>query len=672
MGKMTAVSLLDDNTAAAIRQALTAASMGRLADACAIGERALREGGDAAALQAMLGMLKSRAGDLEGAIEHLQAAFHERPADVLIANNLATGLARLERHREALDVVSDELARTDPSLQLLRLRGYLAQTLGEFVTAVEAYERVVATAPNDWESWNNLGNARRALDDHDGSLEAARKAVELNAGSAPVRLNYATALEYAGRPEEAEREYRAIAAELPDDPNAMRELFAMLKDQNRDEEAQEAIEEAVRRAPNDAELALARAGHLLGQRRHAPAEEAYRRVLAIDPSSGPAWLGIATVMDQVNRLDELAALVGQAERAKIEAASLNFIKAFDHRRAKRYAEGLEALSHVPDELETARRQQLLGQLLDGAGDHDAAFAAFERMNAIIREDRSDPAARALGYRDLVRAGRDTVTPEWAGSWREAKVDDRPSPAFLVGFPRSGTTLLDTILMAHSTTEVLEEEPALVHAAQALGGLETLPTASADDVKKARDAYFETAGRLTPLAPGKLLVDKNPLSMNYVPIIRRLFPDARIILALRHPCDVVLSCYITNFQPNNAMANFLWLDTSAELYDLCFSYFEQASALLKPAVHRVVYENVVADRDKELRPLLDFLGLEWDDQILDHQSTALKRGHIKTASYAQVVEPIYSRSAGRWQNYRKYLDPIMPVLEPWVAKFGYTS
>jgi hypothetical protein len=85
---------------------------------------------------------------------------------------------------------------------------------------------------------------------------------------------------------------------------------------------------------------------------------------------------------------------------------------------------------------------------------------------------------------------------------------------------------------------------------------------------------------------------------------------------------------------------------------------------------VVYENIVADRDSELRPLIDFLGLEWDERVLDHQSAAKGRAHIKTASYAQVIEPIYTRSAGRWQHYRKYLEPILPVLGPWVAKFGY--
>ena len=177
--------------------------------------------------------------------------------------------------------------------------------------------------------------------------------------------------------------------------------------------------------------------------------------------------------------------------------------------------------------------------------------------------------------------------------------------------------------------------------------------------------------MTPLEPGKLLIDKNPLSMNCLPAIRRIFPDSKIILALRHPCDVLLSCYVTNFKPNNAMASFLHLGTAAELYDLSFSLFEKSRELLKPALHVLTYEKLVEDRNRELRPLLDFLGLDWDDRVLDHESTARARGHIKTASYAQVVEPIYKRSAGRWQNYRKHLEPVLNVLEPWVTKFGYS-
>ncbi len=159
-------------------------------------------------------------------------------------------------------------------------------------------------------------------------------------------------------------------------------------------------------------------------------------------------------------------------------------------------------------------------------------------------------------------------------------------------------------------------------------------------------------------------------MNAVPLIRRLFPDARIILALRHPCDVVLSCYVTNFRLNDGMSNFVKLDTAAELYDISFAYLERVQQLMPTPTHRVVYENVVADRDRELRALFDFLGLDWHDAVLDHETTARGRGRIKTASYAQVVEPIYNRSAGRWRNYRKHLDPILPILRPWAEKFGY--
>lgn len=228
-----------------------------------------------------------------------------------------------------------------------------------------------------------------------------------------------------------------------------------------------------------------------------------------------------------------------------------------------------------------------------------------------------------------------------------------------------------MLMGHPRIEVLEEEPTLKKANKLLAGFESIPGASDQQIQAARDAYFEAAMALTPLKPGNLLIDKNPLTMNSLPFVRRLFPDAKTILALRHPCDVVLSCFATNFRSNDGMASFLRLETAAELYDLSFSYFHRAEEILKLPVHRVVYENIVADRERELKPLFEFLQLDWSDQVLEHEATAKGRGRIKTASYAQVVEPIYTRSAGRWWNYRKHLEPIFPILRPWVEKFGYS-
>jgi hypothetical protein len=120
-----------------------------------------------------------------------------------------------------------------------------------------------------------------------------------------------------------------------------------------------------------------------------------------------------------------------------------------------------------------------------------------------------------------------------------------------------------------------------------------------------------------------------------------------------------------------MANFVRLDTTAELYDLSFSFVERVEREFGLPIHRITYEKIVSDREGELRRLLAFLGLDWSDEILDHQKTARGRKHIKTASYSQVVEPIYTRSAGRWENYRRHLEPVMPVLEPWIRKFGYS-
>jgi hypothetical protein len=331
------------------------------------------------------------------------------------------------------------------------------------------------------------------------------------------------------------------------------------------------------------------------------------------------------------------------------------------------------MASVSAELETARQAQLLGQLNDGAGKYDDAWRAFSRMNEIQRADPSQPEERAAKYRLALRSNFEATTAEWAQGWTDVAIDDgRASPVFLVGFPRSGTTLLDTMLMGHPDIEVLEEEPTFHRAGEFLADYPNLPTLPREVIAAARDAYFDDVAKRTPMAPGKLIVDKNPLLMGAVPLIRRIFPDAKFILAVRHPCDVALSCFTTNFKLNDGMSSFLRLDTTAELYDLSFGYFERVRSLLPVPVHTVLYEKVVADREHELKALFDFLGLGWNDDVLDHQKTALSRGRIKTASYSQVAEPIYSRSSGRWRHYQAQLEPILPVLKPWIGHFGYEA
>jgi tetratricopeptide (TPR) repeat protein len=667
---MATRTAMDDLTADAIRRALAAAASGRMSEARTLGEKALASGGDAATLNAMLGMLHSKTGDLDRAVQHLRVALGARPRDPVIANNLASALLQLDRKTEALDVLDDEVVEADKTGQLLKLRAFLAQMTDQFDLAVCCYEQVVAREPADLESWNNLGNAYRSADNIEKAIEALRLAVALDSRTAPIRLNLATALVVAGDWDGAEAELRAMTADFPDDPNPWRELHAMLRQSGRDDEATDAIEAALKRAPDDKELLLGLGGHLSYIQRAVEAETAYRRVLDLEAGNSLAHLGLALIFDANNRTDELTAIVRQAEDRGIGSQSLNFMRALDHRRARRFAEGLAAMEQVPEDLESARRAHLMGQLLEGVGRYDEAMESYARMNAFLVEEIPQGEARGAEYREAIRARRDSLSKAWVDGWRqELERESRPSPVFLVGFPRSGTTLLDTMLMGHPSIEVLEEEPTLHEAFRTINHND-LPNATDEQIRTARDGYFATAASLTPLKPGNLLIDKNPLAMNALPYIRRLFPNARIILALRHPCDCVLSCYVTNFNLNDGMASFTQLDTAADLYDLSFSYFERVQELMPIPTHRVVYENVVADRARELRALFEFLQLDWHDAVLDHQLTAMNRGRIKTASYAQVVEPIYKRSAGRWQNFRKHLDPVMPVLGPWAEKFGY--
>ncbi|NUR46334.1 MAG: tetratricopeptide repeat protein [Sphingomonas sp.] len=664
---------LDEATADAIRQALANARAGRLEDACSVAERALAGGADPVAINALLGMLRLDLRDFDRAIQHLELAHRERPFDLKIATNLVTALVAAERFDRALEVASRDLAFADPTQQIARLRGFAADQLSDFAAAAEALEHVVAAAPQDWESWNNLGNARRGTEDWDASVEAHKRSIEINPMAAPSRLNYASALREAGRFDEAEAEFRKMAADFPSDAKPLRELHILLKDLNRDDDAVAAIEQAIEREPTNLEFLLGRASHLSLLHKMDAAEAGYRHVLEIDPLNQAAHLGIALVYELTNRTDDLAAFIRESEQRGVSEDALNLMRACYFQRTKDYAAGLAALAEVPEELEGARRFHTLGQLLDGAGRYDEAFEAFSRMNRLLADDRSMPEERATHYRGIIADAPGVITREWIGKWREeGERDPRPTPVFLVGFPRSGTTLLDTILMSHPRIEVLEEEPALRDAHEFLPDLESLPTATDRQIAKARDRYFETASTLTPLAPGNLLIDKNPLTMNLLPLVRRLFPDARIILALRHPCDVVLSCFMANFRLNDGMANFLRLDTAAELYDLSFSYYEHVQSIMPMPAHTVMYENVVADRETELRKLFDFLGLDWHDAVLDHQKTALERGRIKTASYSQVVEPIYTRASGRWLKYRKHLEPVLPALDPWIRKFGYSA
>ncbi|HEX8262660.1 MAG TPA: sulfotransferase, partial [Allosphingosinicella sp.] len=336
----------------------------------------------------------------------------------------------------------------------------------------------------------------------------------------------------------------------------------------------------------------------------------------------------------------------------------------------RTEEALALARQAPADVEPERRAQLIGKLADETGDSKTAFEAFREANAVAAEAPAAAQADPEGYQRRVQALTELVAPHWFRSWTPTSEDGRPAPVFLVGFPRSGTTLLDTVLMGHPAVAVLEEEPILEAVSEALGGFERLPGLDAAEIGRLRALYFETLDRLVPDAAARTIVDKLPLNILAAPLVHRLFPDARFVFAQRHPCDVVLSCFMQSFAINDAMANFLDLGDSARLYDLVLTFWERCRDVLPLAVHTVRYEALVEDVEGEARTLLDFLGLAWDPAVLDHRRTAEARGTISTPSYSQVIRPLYREASGRWERYRTQMAPVLPILAPWALRLGY--
>jgi hypothetical protein len=280
--------------------------------------------------------------------------------------------------------------------------------------------------------------------------------------------------------------------------------------------------------------------------------------------------------------------------------------------------------------------------------------------------------RAAHFRSQIRSTARIVTPEWASRIHTVSPEDGvPDPVFVVGFPRSGTTLLDTFLMGHPHTCVIEEGRMLELATEVVSESSDVDWPP-EIVARARKAYVDELSRHVPPDSTGLVVDKHPMNMLRLAVLHAIFPNAKVLFAQRHPCDCVLSGFMQSFQLNHAMASFLDVADAADLYDASMTMWTRSRDAIPHAIHPVVYERLTADPGAELRPALQFLGLDWRDELLDHQATAKSRGLITTASYDQVVQPLSRTPSGRWRRYRKQLEPVLPVLLPWAERLGYGS
>jgi tetratricopeptide (TPR) repeat protein len=534
----------------------------------------------------------------------------------------------------------------------------------------EAIEGVIAAARS-----GNLAEARRL------SILALGQGIEH-----PLLLNLrALDHEDGGRFEAALTDLRRAHVLAPNDHGILNACGLALGRLERPEEALQCFEQVVATAPDFGPGWFNRGWALERLGEKAKAAASYEKAAALNPENAQAWANLAFL---AARRGDTAAAETAAEKALVlqpghptAVIALADAEMREPAKAERRLRAL-LLTDPLGPFDRALALGLLGDALDAADRPQEAFTAYSESNALFRRES---AARF--------EGPDTAAiPEtlaWLNGWadaldpqgRNAPADLEPGVAgeaghvFLLGFPRSGTTLIATMLTNHPDVVSLEERNTLyasvldflvdARALSRLGGV------AAPNLRRYRDDYWARVKQFGVDPAGKVFIDKNPFNTLKLPLIHKLFPHARIIFAVRDPRDVVLSCFRRRFNLNSSTYEFLDLGRTAANYHDTMRLAETLRPKQRLAEHRLVYERLIEDFPGEARATCDFIGVDWREDLVDVAARG-RRGDVASASSAQIARGLFTDGAGHWRRYRAQLAPVMPLLAPWVERFGYPA
>ena len=477
---------------------------------------------------------------------------------------------------------------------------------------------------------------------------------------------------------------RALAME-PGNPSTLTSLAIHRRRQGRVRDAVLACDAAIRAYPGYPDAWLERASILASGGSLAAARDSYRQAARIAPDHAAAHAGLAALSAREGdhgaaRQHAEAALARDAAnpmaitalaRAELADGELHGAE----RRLHALLAGLAIAS-----LDRSMGHSALGDVYDRLGEPDQAhhhYAAAKADFAALHADQAAPGFDQYRFVDGLAAGlRATSAADWPPVAATQPPLAPPRHIFLMGYPRSGTTLVENILASLPGVFALEERPTLarVDADHILGPPETVAAGVArfaalapDQLDTYRRAYWHGVAESGMPAGTAAFVDMDPLKGTRLPFIARLFPDARILVMRRDPRDVVWSCFRTNFAMGSGTLEYTTLDRAARHYAALMGLMDHAFAILPVQVHAVAYHRLVRDFDAETRAMCAFAGLEWNESVRRFDRTAAQRG-TSTASVGQVRRGLYD-GTGQWRPYARYLEPVLPILQPWIDRFG---
>ena len=515
--------------------------------------------------------------------------------------------------------------------------------------------------------------------------QAARVAeIALAAGQAdPMILNLAAwRREEAGDYSGAHRLLQRALALAPGDVTVMGAIGAVLRKEDRLEEALAVLDRVVAAEPRHAAAWLKRGYTLDALREERAAAESYLRAVALDPNMAPALGKLADAAAKKGEKETARSYAGRAlavnprEPAATYALATIEIEAGDAVEAEARLRALLSSPLKGDD--RTRTLTLLGDALDRQDRPAEAFETYVQAQQNFRAIYAPVLAPGPG-RPSHRGFIETITAQVERSGPLPQPAPCPPVAeaaathvFLLGYPRSGTTLVENILASAAGVVALEERDTLADVDRALvpndGVMPDLDALDPALIPQLRAAYWKRVRSMAGDVAGRIFVDMNPFNGIKLPVIARLFPEARILIMRRDPRDVVLSCFRINFVPSPAAYGFSDLEETARHYDALMRLIELCRAQLPLAYHEVRYDRLVADFERTVRALAQFVGLPWTEEFRAFDKTAKKRG-VRTASATQVRRGLYD-GGGRWRRYSNQLQPVLPILAPWVERLGF--
>jgi tetratricopeptide (TPR) repeat protein len=620
-------------------------------------------------------------GQLRDVIKYVNALTEHYPQVAMLYNLLGAAYAGMKDYDAAIDCFRSALEIDPKNAKSHNNIGGILKETGKFQDAIKCFEKALTIDPNLIDAHKNLGNTSLEIGNWVEAIAYLQKAIKIDPKNAEIHNNLGVAQKEIGDSDASIQSFRDAIALKPDFIDAFNNLGSVLKNTRQLKAAFEIFQKALEIDPKNAEIQNNLGNAFLATGEIDRAKICYQNALAEKPNQLKYLINLCNFYEKTNNINDLSDTLSLAEsRIGSNDANILYYKAVLGFRKKDFE---SAKIHIENTKTDDLFKSLLlafyelkGKTFDKLEMPDKAFDAFIDMNKEITKsiefNQTDPEAYFIRAADSLKNIKNAA-PLLPQSVHETSTY-KNTPCFLIGFPRSGTTLLDTILRSHSRITVVEEGPMAANIRRALGGyvaIEELESFNTDRISQLRSIYFKELGKhINPDQMTGICIDKMPLNALNAPILNTIFPKSKFILAIRHPYDCILSCYMQNFRPNPAMSNMVDLDRIVELYCITMQTWQLSQERYHLDYHIIRYEDLVVDMAHNIGTLLDFLELEWEDNLKDYQKTALKRDRINTPSYRQVVQPIYKDAAYRWESYQDYFSKYDKQIQPWINKFGY--